>query len=198
MMARRPDKFVGMRLPWMYFHPYAIIERMIDASTDWAERAALDVQIRAQAKIGPVDPLLILRASGVRSFHSRLSKPRPALQPPRSRTGRLLRSIVGRLVVHAQMRSTNFTPVHAGEDRGVLGVSEGTIMRAYSRRLIPGGFDVRSVVGPAASIVGPAGGEHEKGQSRTGATIARRPFMGPAIKEVGPSTMRYWRNSITA
>ena len=142
---------LGMRWSPAFFDPRSILNKMHDAALDWADDAATEVQLRAQEKIGIETP-------GVKR-----RRPRPPGSPPRSPTGRLFRSIVGRLLFNIRL-----------QDR----------------------FLVTHIVGPARSLVGFAGEEHETGERIRKRALPRRPVMGPTVEEVGPSTMGFWRNVI--
>ena len=53
-----------------------------------------------------------------------------------------------------------------------------------------------AIIGPAASIIGPAGAEHEHGGRWRKERFPRRPYMGPALMKIGPRLPRMWASSI--
>ena len=150
--------FIGMRSAYAPLTPMWLMETLYNAAVDWTTDAMVEIQIEVQRKLGVVNPNL------------KLARPRPAGSPPRSPTGRLARSIVGQLAYNITDRAAfiQYNPASPN----VSGADAGYMM--FGR------------VGPAESIVGPAGSEHEFGQSSRGPAPPRRPFMGPALAEVGP------------
>jgi hypothetical protein len=53
-----------------------------------------------------------------------------------------------------------------------------------------------AIVGPVASIVGPAGSEQEHGWKRGQASYPARPFMEPALEKAAPRLPPQWAASV--